>query len=131
MRRQIFLSNGHPDAVAESLTERAGCRLNSLGKRILGMTRRFASPLAKLLELIERHVVTGQVKQAVQEHTAMTSGKNKPIAVGPCRLQWVISQVSGPEHISHWRGAHRHSGMAGIRLLNSIHHQTANGIDAE
>ena len=71
MRCQIFFGDRHPDAVSESLAERTRGGLNSLGQPVFGMARCLASPLPELLQFIQRHVVAGQMEQAVKQHAAM------------------------------------------------------------
>ena len=67
-RRQVRFGHRETHAVAEALTERSGGRLDARRNATLGMSRRHAAPFAKLLDLFERKIVAGEVKQAVQQH---------------------------------------------------------------
>ena len=49
------------DAVRESLSQRAGRDFDSRGQDIFRVARGFRSPLAKMLNLVQRQIVAGQV----------------------------------------------------------------------
>src|SRR5690349_6541758 len=65
-RRQMRLCHRHSDAVTEALAERSGGHLDAGRESALGVTGSDTAPLAKLLDLFERKIVTGRIEQAVQ-----------------------------------------------------------------
>jgi hypothetical protein len=52
--RQPAAGDGHADAVAATLAQRAGCRLDAGGVAELGMAGGFTSPLAELAQVVDR-----------------------------------------------------------------------------
>ena len=57
-----------PDAVGETLTQRAGCDFDTDGVTELGMSRSFAPPLAEVFNLLHRQVKTEQMQQRIEQH---------------------------------------------------------------
>src|SRR5215469_13657688 len=70
--RQMGFGDRHADAVAKALAERARGSLHTRRELALGMTRRAAPPLAKLLNLLERQVVPGEKQHVVEQHRTVT-----------------------------------------------------------
>src|SRR5262245_65098204 len=69
-----LLRDGHPYACGDSLSERAGRRLDARDPMVLGMPGRLAVKLAKAADVVERH-----------------SGLPQPLILGiPC---WWLGQV--------------------------------------
>ena len=73
--------DGHADAVRQTLTQRAGRRLDAAGPAVLGMARTAAIQLAEMLDRLQRHrrfaqrfvlladrLDAGQMQQRVQQH---------------------------------------------------------------
>jgi hypothetical protein len=87
--------------------------------------------LAELLKLGEREVISGQVKKAVQKHRAVPGGKDEPVPIGPTRFEGIVLHETRPEYVGHGRGAHRHSWMAGVCLLDSIYSKKPNGVNTQ
>jgi len=56
-------------------------------------------------------------------------GEDEAVAVGPIRCGGVVTEVPAPENESEIGGAHGQSGVAGLRLLDRIDGEEANGID--
>ena len=65
---QMAFGHGHPHPVPESLPQGTGGDLDARGQAALRMTRSQRSPLAELLQFLERQAVAGQVQQRVQQH---------------------------------------------------------------
>src|SRR5271157_525550 len=95
------------------------------------MSRRLRTPLAKLLDLVEREVVAGQVKQRVKKHGSVAVGEDEAVASGPMRIARVIPQVAVPEYKTKRRQAHRSARMSAVGLLHRVHRKRADGVDAE
>ena len=129
-RRQVRFGHRQTDAVAEALTQRPGGRLDAWRNATLGMARRHAAPLAKPLDLFERKIVAGEVKQAVQQHRTVPGREHETIAVEPAGIGGIVFEEPGPQHIGHRRGAHRHSRVAAIGLLHGVHGEEAQSVDA-
>ena len=125
---QHGLGERHAGGIAATLAERAGRGFDARRMPVFGMPRRFAVPLPETLELGEGEIVAGQVKHGVEEHRAMTAGKNDPVAAGPLGLggaMFKMFQVENGRDVGH---AHGHAGMAGLGLLNAVHGESANGV---
>jgi hypothetical protein len=64
-RRQVRLGDRHADAVAEALSERSGGGFHAGSHAAFGVAGSAALPLAKPLDLVERHSVAGEMEHAV------------------------------------------------------------------
>ena len=131
MSRQIFFGNSHADRIAKTLAQRTGGRFDSRREPTFWMSRSPAAPLPELLDVVKREIVTGKVQQTVKQHAAVTSGKDKAVAVGPVRLLRMILQKARPQEVCHGSRSHGQTRMPRVRLLHSIHGQAADRIDAE
>jgi hypothetical protein len=76
--------------------------------------------LAELLHISQRQVIARKKQQAVQQRAGVTSRKYETIAIGPGGILRVVSKMTGPQDISHRRGAHRRPRVPGLRVLNRI-----------
>ncbi len=128
-RGQVRLGDRHAHRIAHALAERPRGRLDALGQMALGMPRRETAPLAELLDLVERQVVTRQMQQRVEKHGAVARGEDEAVTVGPGRIRWVVVQESGPQHVGRRGRAHGQAGVAGVRLLHSVNREETNGVD--
>ena len=81
------------------------------GKGIFGVARGPALPLAECLEIVQREVISRQVKEAVKKHGTMSGREDKPVPVRPSGIAGVVPQKPGPEDIGHRGRAHRHAGV--------------------
>ena len=129
-RGEMRFRDRHADAVAEALAERPGRHLDARREAALGMPRRDAAPLAELLDLLERKVVAGQMKQAVQQHRAVPGRQHKAIAVGHAdSAGWCLRKRV---HSTYAIGAapSGRPGMAAVGLLHGIDRKKAQRIDA-
>ena len=130
-RGKVRFGDGHADRVRETLAERAGRDLDAGSVAALGMARRLAAPLTKLLDVVEREVVAGDMEQAVQEGRSVPCGEHEAVAIRPKRVLRVVLQLSVPERVSHRRSTERQAGMAAVGLLDHVDGQEAEGIDAK
>ena len=129
--RQMTLRHGHAHRVAESLPQGARSGLHAGGMAVFGMAGGFAAPLAKVFNIFQTDLVTGQVKQAVKQHGGVAGRQHEAVAIHPCRVLGVMLQYPGPQHIGGGRQAHGCSGMPGICRLHGIHRQGSNGVDTQ
>ena len=111
----------HADRVRETLAERAGGRLDARRDAVFRVARRLRVQLAEVLQLFDRQVVAGQVQQRVQQHRAMAVRQHEAVAVCPVRVRRVVLQMARPERDADFGHAHRHAGVAGVRLLDGVH----------
>src|SRR5688572_20129245 len=95
-RRQICFGDCHAHAITEPLSERSGGDFYSGSQFAFRMTRREAAPLAKLLDLIERQIVTGKMKHAIEQHGAVPSRQNETVTIRPRRIFWIVLEKAGP-----------------------------------
>src|SRR5579863_4587930 len=59
----------------------------------------------------------------------MSPGQYQTIAVEPLRVPRIMLEKLGPKSVGHGCGAHRHAGMAGVRVLDSIDRQHSDRVD--
>src|SRR5579862_180644 len=100
-RCQPRLRDCHADAVRKTLPERTGGGLHARRMAIFRMTRRLAAPLPEVLDLIQREIVAGQVKQAVEKHGAVPCAQHESVAIAPMRIFWIVPEVLHPKRVSH------------------------------
>ena len=126
---QMLFRHGHADRICDALTQRAGGGFNADGVAILRMAGGLGAKLAELLEVLNGQAVSEQVQKAVHQHGAVAGGEHEAVAVGPLGIGGVVLHLLAPNGIGGRCGAHGHSGMAGIRLLNCLSGKDADGID--
>jgi hypothetical protein len=71
-RRQPALGDGQSDTIPDALAERPGGDFHTRQTIPFRMTWGSALPLPKLLQVVHRDVISGQVQQAVEQHASMT-----------------------------------------------------------
>ena len=125
------LGQGHPDAVGEPLSERAGRRLHPRRHAALRVPRRARPPLPEALDLGQRQVIAREVQNAVEQHRAVPGGQNEAIPVRPLGIGGIESQEAAVEDVRHRCHRHRQAGMPGSRLLHRIHAQCADRVHAQ
>src|SRR5215831_1472208 len=109
---------------------------------ILRMPRCFAVELAEVTDVLEgyRRVTesfvlgvdrlgAGEMEHRPEQHRGVAVREHEPIAVGPDRVLRIEAQDALPERVNQWRERHRRAGVPGLRLLDRIHREGANGID--
>ena len=121
----------HADAVAEALPERAGGRLDAGREVRLGVARRLRSPLAEILELVERQIVARQVQERVEQHRAVAGRQYEAIAIGPVRIGRIVLQVARPENEGVVGGAHGQTRVAALGLFDGVDREELDGVDGE
>ena len=125
---QGFLRQRHAHRIGQALPQRARGRLNARGIPILGVARRFAMQLPKLLDVLDTQVVTGQMQQGINQHGPVPIGQHKAVSIRPVRVGGVVAHHAVPENFGNVCHSHRSAGMAGVCGLNRIHSQRANGV---
>ena len=119
----------HADGVGDALPERPRGRLDAGGVAELGMARGLRTQLPEVRQLLDGHAgIAGEIEQRVEQHGAVPGGEHEAVAVGPARIGGIEAQVFGEEHGRDVGHAHRHSGVARVRLLHRVHGQDADGV---
>ena len=129
--REIAFRDREADGIGEALPEGTGRCLHSRRQTALGVSRTLAAPLTELFELRKGQIVARQVQQAVEQDRAMAGRQDKPVPIGPPRIDRIMPKKTGPQHIGHGRRTHRQAGMAAVGFLHCIHREEANRIDAQ
>ena len=120
-RAQVFFGNRKANRIGNALTQGAGGGLDTCHMAIFGMACGDRAPLAKILDLRQRHIlVAGQIKQRIDQHRAMARRQNKAIPIGPTRRLGVKLQVLFKQDRSDIGHAHRHARVAGVCSGNGI-----------
>ena len=124
----LTLIASHAHRVAATLPQWTGARFDARGYPVFRVAGSATAPLAKLLELIEFQVITGQVQETVEQHTAVPRGKDKAVTIGPSRVGGTVFQMFKKQDGGKIGRAHGHARVAAIGLLHAIHGQSANRI---
>ena len=126
---EVALGDRHADGVGEPLAERAGGGFDAGRVAVFGMAGRERAELAEALDLVDRHLlVAEQIKQRVEQHRAVAGREHEAVAVGPGRIGRIELQKAREQHGRDIGRAHRQAGMSGLRLLDRIHRQRADGV---
>ena len=83
--------------------------------------KRFSSSIVMPVE-------AGEVQQRVEQHRAVAGRQHEAVAVGPVRVGGVELQELREQHRGDVGHAHRQAGMAGLRLLDRVHGERADGV---
>ena len=126
--RQHPFRQRHAHRVGQALAQGTRGGLDTRGIAVLGMAGCLAVQLAKILQLIHRQVIAGEVQQGVEQHGAVAVGQYEAVAVGPVRVGGVVLQVVIPQHLGYVSHPHGRTGVATVGFLYGIHAQGANGI---
>jgi hypothetical protein len=129
--RQEAFRDRHADRIRRPLAQRPGRGLHAGSQAVLGVAGSAASPLAEGLDVVERQVVTREMKEAVEQHRAVAGRENEAVAIGPMRIVRIVLQESLPQDVCHRGGAERQPGMARVSFLHRVDRQRADGVDAE
>ena len=128
---QKTFGHGHTHAIGKALSQGSGGGFHSRGMPVFGVSGGFTSPLSEVLQILQGKVITGEMKQTIEQHRTMPGGKDKPVPIRPFRIPGIMFQKPGPQDIGHRGRTHGHARMPGIGLLDRIHSQHANSIDTK
>ena len=73
----------------------------------------------------------GEVKERVEQHRGVAGREHEAVAVRPDRVFGVEAEELLPERAGDRRHRHRRPRMPGVRLLDRIHREGPNRIDAQ
>ena len=128
-RIQVSLCHRHANCHRKALPQRSGGAFNAFEQKVFRMSGARRAQLAEVANVLHRRArIAGEMQQRVDEHRAMPGRKHKTIAVSPIGARGIKLQVICEEHAGHIGHTHRHARVTGIRSLNGIHRQSANGI---
>jgi hypothetical protein len=71
------------------------------------------------------------MEKRIQQHGGVADRQDKAVTIGPERVLLIETKKSLPQTIGNRCEGHRRSWMARVRLLDRIHGQGSDGIDAE
>ncbi len=138
-RGQPALRHGHAHAGGQPLAQRAGGGLHAAGLAELRVTGAAAVELAELLDVVQGdggaalggvlHV--GQMEQAVEQHGGVPGREHETVAVEPLRVRGVVREHVAPEGVGRRRGAQGRARVAGVRGLDRVDGEGAEGVDGE
>src|ERR1051326_6580865 len=95
------------------------------------MAGRSTLGLAKLSEIFDRQVITGQKQQTIEQCARMPGREHEAVAIGPIRVSRIVPKMTGPQNVGHCRCAQRNAWMSGVRLLDHVDREHPDGVDAE
>src|SRR5579872_111848 len=128
-RVEMPLCQRHADGIADALAERSGGGLDSRQIAMLGMAGARAADLAEIFDLIQRRSgIAGEIEQRIQQHRAMPGRQHETVAVGPLGIGGIEFQELRKKNGGSVRHSHRQPGMAGFRLFDGIHRESADGV---
>jgi len=130
-RAHMRFGDGHSDSVSNALSERSRGGLDAGSISVFGVSWGLALPLAELLQIVEGEIVSGEIQRAVDQHRRMAARQNKTVAIEPVWIGRIVAQVLGPQDVREGRQRHWRARMSRVRLLNRVHRQNSDGVDAE
>ena len=113
----------HADRVTDTLPQWSGGGFDTRRVTLLGMTRSLRVQLPKILQILDRDVVSGQMQDRIGKHRAMPVGHHEPIAIAPVRVSRIMAHEVVVKDFSDIGHAHWRARMTGIGLLYGIHAQ--------
>ncbi len=126
---QEALGDRHTHGVADALSERAGRDLDSGRVAALGVAGGARAPLAERFEVGNREVEAGEVEQRVLQDAGVAAAEDEAVAVGPGGFVRVDAQYVAEERVAERRERHRGPRVPGVRLLDGVHRERADGVD--
>ncbi len=126
--RERTLGQCHADGVGKPLAQRPGGGLYAQMHLALRVACRLGAELAKILDLVHRQGITGQVQHRVQQHRRMPIRQHEAVAVPPARIAGIELKYVPPQHLGDVRHPHGSARMARIGLLDGIHRQGTNSV---
>ncbi len=136
-------SDRHAHAGGHALSQRPGGGFDPRRPAIFRVPRTLAVELPEVLDIFQRDaqpaqsLILGihrfhlaQVQHRVQQHGRVSHRQHEPVAIGPDRIVGIKAQELLPQGVDHGRHRHGRARMPGVGLLDRIHRQRPNGIDA-
>ncbi len=143
-RPEPLARDRHPDRRRDSLSERAGGRLDAARPAVLGMSRALGAELPKALEVVERDgrlaedlvlgvdgTDAGQEQQRPQQRRRVPGREHEPVAVRPDRVGRVEAQEPLPQRVRDGGDPDGRSRVARVRRLDRVDAERPDRGDAE
>ena len=128
---QHALGERHADRRRDPLPERTRRRFDAERMAIFRMAGGRRTELPKILDLLDPHVgIAEQMMDRILQHRTVAGRQHEPVAVRPCGIGGIDIHELREQHSRDISHAHRHAGMAGLGLLDSIHRQRAKSVGA-
>ena len=128
-RGEMALGDRHADGIGEALAERPGRGLDAGRVAVFGVPRCERTELAEALDFADRHLLVAEkMKHGIEQHRAVAGGEHEAVAIGPWRIGWIEFQEAREQDRGDVGRAHRQARMAGLRLLDRVHGERANGV---
>ena len=128
---QILLSNGHAHAIGEPLSQRSGRDFDTQVQVEFRMARGLAVQLTKILEILKSPVIATQMQHGIEQHAAMTTAQDKPVAVDPSGICRIVLHDILVQHIRSGRHADGHARVSGLCLLYAFCCQKTNRVNTQ
>ncbi len=115
----------------ETLAERARGGLDPRRVLALRMPGGGRADLPEVLDVVEREGIAREVEHRVEQHRGVPRRQHEAVAIGPVRIGRVVAHHAREERVGERREGHRRSRVARVRLLDGVHGQRPDRVDAE
>ena len=122
-RAEVPLGHRHADAHRKALAQRTRRYLYPIGVTEFGMPRRPRMPLAKALQIVNRHLVPGKKQRGVKQGRSVPIRQDEAIAVRPLRSRRVVLHRFVKKKIGYRCTAQRRARMTALGLLHLVNSQ--------
>src|ERR671938_621772 len=95
------------------------------------MARGRAADPPEVLEVVDGQPVPGQVQERIEEHRRVAGREHEAVAVEPLRVRRVVLHHPGVEEVAERSEPHRRPRVPGVRLLDGVHRERPDRVDAE
>ena len=126
--RRFLGGQREADAHGNALAERSRRHLDAGHEPALGVARTAAAPLTEGLELVHRELAhAGEVKERVHEGGGVPAREDKAVAARPQGILRIDVEMLEPENARQVGHAQGRAGMSGVRLLDDVRAEAADG----
>src|SRR5208283_6181459 len=94
----------------------------------LRMARGLGSELPKILQLLHRQRVAGEIQHRIEQHGRMAIREYETVPIPPSGVPRIELKYIAPENLCDVSHAHGSARMARMGLLDGVHGQGTNGI---
>ena len=88
--RQEAFRHGHSRGVAKTLPQRTRGGLNANRMAKFRVAGRLGTPLAEVLQLLHRQVITREMQEAIEQHGGVPARQYETVAVEPMRILRIV-----------------------------------------
>src|SRR5208283_2692339 len=94
----------------------------------LRMARGLGSELPKILQLLHRQRVAGEIQHRIEQHGRMAVREYETVTIPPSGVPRIELKYIAPENLCDVSHAHGSARMARMSLLDGVHGQGTNGV---